>query len=106
MIQFLLFQVKRENTEKVALKLGNVTIKKKTLDFMAPFYGWGSTVSTGITEPLWRECLLFTTKSPEDPGTQFFDLRRMTLGPRPCWICNLRTKYVYLFRTQFSNETK
>ena len=35
---------------------------------MAPFYGWGSTASR--LEPL------FTTKSPEIPGTYFIDLGR------------------------------
>ena len=35
-----LFQVKRENTEKVALKLGNVTIKTKNFRLYGPFYGW------------------------------------------------------------------
>ena len=42
---------------------------------MAPFYGWGSTVSR--LEPLRGGSLLFTTKSPEIPGTHFIDLRRM-----------------------------
>ena len=59
---------------------------------MVLFYGWGSTVSTGFTEPLSGESLLFTTKSLEGPGTHFFDLRRMKLGPRPCLICNLKRK--------------
>ena len=45
--------------------------KKK---LMAPFYGWGSTASR--LEPL-RGSLLFTTKSPEIPGTHFIDLGRM-----------------------------
>ena len=40
-------------------------IKKK--NFMAPFYGWGSTASR--LEPLRGGSLLFTTKSPEIPGT-------------------------------------
>ena len=31
---------------------------------MAPFYGWGSTVS--LLEPLWGGILLFTTKFPEN----------------------------------------
>ena len=34
---------------------------------MAPFYGWGSTASR--LEPLQGGSLLFTTKSPEIPGT-------------------------------------
>ena len=44
---------------------------KKT-NFMAPFYGWGSTASR--LEPLRGGSLLFTTKSPEIPGTHFIDL--------------------------------
>ena len=44
-------------------------------NFMAPFYGWGSTVSR--LEPLWGGSLLFTTKFPEIPGTPFIGLRRM-----------------------------
>ena len=47
--------------------------KKK--NFMASFYGWGSTASS--LEPLWGGSLLFTTKSPEIPGTHFIDLGRM-----------------------------
>ena len=44
-------------------------------NFMAPFYGWGSTVSR--LEPLPGGSLLFTTKFPEIPGTHFIDLARM-----------------------------
>ena len=44
-------------------------------NFMAPFYGWGSTASR--LEPLRGGSLLFTTKFPEIPGTHFIDLRRM-----------------------------
>ena len=44
-------------------------------NFMAPFYGWGSTAS--MQQPLRRGSLLFTTKFPEIPGTQFIDLGRM-----------------------------
>ena len=36
---------------------------------MAPFYGWGSTASR--LEPLGGGSLLFTTKFPEIPGTQY-----------------------------------
>ena len=43
------------------------TTKKKT-NFMAPFYGWGSTASR--LEPLQGGSLLFTTKFPEIPNTQ------------------------------------
>ena len=48
---------------------------QKKKNFMAPFCGWGSTVSR--LEPLWGGSLLFTTKFPEIPGTHFIDLRRM-----------------------------
>ena len=37
------------------------------MNFMALFYGWGSTASR--LEPLRRGGLLFTTKFPEIPGT-------------------------------------
>ena len=50
----------------------NLNLKK---NFMAPFYGWGSTASR--PEPLRRGSLLFTTKFPEVPGTHFIDLGRM-----------------------------
>ena len=43
-------------------------------NFMAPFYGWGSTASR--LEQL-RGSLLFTTKSSEIPGTHFINLGRM-----------------------------
>ena len=39
---------------------------------MAPFYGWGSTVSR--IEPLRGGSLFFTTKFPEIRGTHFIDL--------------------------------
>ena len=39
--------------------------KKKKKNFMAPFYGWGSTASR--LEPLRGGSLLFTTKFPEVP---------------------------------------
>ena len=44
-------------------------------NFMAPFYGWGSTASR--LEPLREGSLLFTTESPEIAGTHFIDLRKM-----------------------------
>ena len=44
----------------------NLAIKLKK-NFMAPFYGWGSTASR--LEPLQGVSLLFTTKFPEIPGT-------------------------------------
>ena len=56
------------------IKLGNIKTKKKN-NFMAPFYGWGSTASR--LEPLRGGSLLFTTKFPEVPGTHFIDLGRM-----------------------------
>ena len=49
--------------------------KKKRKNFMAPFYGWGSTASK--LELLQGDSLLFTTKFPETPGTHFVDLERM-----------------------------
>ena len=49
----------------LAIKLKK-NFKKKT-NFMAPFYGWGSTASR--LEPLQGVSLLFTTKFPEIPGT-------------------------------------
>ena len=47
---------------------------KKKKNFMAPFYGWGSTASR--LEPLWGGSLLFTTRFSEIPGTHFIDLGR------------------------------
>ena len=44
-------------------------------NFMAPFYGWGSTASR--LEPLRGGSLLFTTKFQEISGTHFTDLGRM-----------------------------
>ena len=49
--------------------------KKKTLNFMAPFYGWGSTASR--LQPLRGGSLLFTIQFPGISGTHFIDLRRM-----------------------------
>ena len=42
---------------------------------MAPFYGWGSTVSR--LEPLREGSILFTIQFPEIPGTNSIDLRKM-----------------------------
>ena len=53
----------------------NYTKLKLKKNFMAPFYGWGSTASR--LEPLRGGSLLFTTKFPEVPGTHFIDLERM-----------------------------
>ena len=56
--------------------LGNFKVKKlKKTNFMAPFYGWGSTASR--LEPLQGGSLLFTTKFPEIPNTHFIELGRM-----------------------------
>ena len=49
----------------------HITLK----NFMAPFYGWGSTASR--LEPLQGGSLLFTTKFPEIPGIHFINLGRM-----------------------------
>ena len=57
----------------IFLSLAAKLKKKKT--FMAPFYGWGSTVSR--LEPLQGGSLLFPTKFPEIPGTHFVNLKRM-----------------------------
>ena len=43
----------------------SINVKKKKKNFMAPFYGWGSTASR--LEPLQGGSLLFTTKFPETP---------------------------------------
>ena len=43
---------------------------KKKQNFMAPFYGWGSTASR--LEPLRGGSLLFTTKFPDIPGTHAY----------------------------------
>ena len=56
----------------------NYQLKKKLRknnDFLTPFYGPISTVSR--LEPLRGGSLLFTTKSPEIPGTHFIDLGGM-----------------------------
>ena len=48
---------------------------------MTPFYGWGSTASR--LEPLQGGSLLFTTKFPESPGTQFYRPRKDERLSRP-----------------------
>ena len=60
---------------------------------MAPFYGWGSTVSR--LEPLRGGSLLFTTKFPEISGTHFTDLFRILQDLKrlvdkldSTWICD------------------
>ena len=49
--------------------------KKTSKNFIAPFYGWGSTASR--LEPLRGGSLLFATKLPEISDTHFTDLGRM-----------------------------
>ena len=44
-------------------------------NFLAPFYGWGSTASR--LQPLRGGSLLFTIQFPEIPGTHFIELERM-----------------------------
>ena len=44
-------------------------------NFMAPFYGWGSTASR--LQPLRGGSLLFTIQFPEIPGTHFINVGRM-----------------------------
>ena len=51
-----------------------ICILKKN-NFMAPFYGWGSTASR--LEPLREGSLPFTTKFQEIPDTHVTDLGRM-----------------------------
>ena len=58
-----------------ANKIHPMQCLKKKKNFMAPFYGWGSTASR--LEQLQGGSLLFTTKFPEVPGTHFIDLGRM-----------------------------
>ena len=43
---------------------------------MAPFHGWGSTISR-LTEPLTGDSLLFSSQSPGIPGTHLIGLKRM-----------------------------
>ena len=63
-------------TKTIAIALVELVLDQKALkNFMAPFYGWGSTASR--LEPLRGGSLLFTTKFPEVPGTHFIDLERM-----------------------------
>ena len=52
-----------------------MNITKKAKNFMAPFYGWGSTAWR--LELLQGGSLLFATKFPEIPGTHFINLERM-----------------------------
>ena len=52
-----------------------ILVFKKLLNFMAPFYGWGSTASR--LQPLRGGSLLFIIQFPEIPGTHLIDLGRM-----------------------------
>ena len=61
-------------TRNHQVELVGKKLKKKN-NFMAPFYGWGSTASR--LEPFRRGSLLLTTKFPEIPGTHFIDLGGM-----------------------------
>ena len=63
-------------------------IKKTFKNFMAPFYGWGSTASR--LEPLQGGSLLFTNKFPEIPGTHFIDHER-----RKGWVNLGATQFIY-----------
>ena len=47
----------------------------KTLNFMAPFYGWGSTASR--LQPLRGGSLLFTIQFPGISVAHFIDIGRM-----------------------------
>ena len=69
------YSVKFKSTRSSKALLFDLLKKKKKKNFMAPFYGWGSTASR--LEPLRGGSLLFTTKFPEVPGTHFIDLERM-----------------------------
>ena len=51
------------------------SVVKKNQNFMAPFYGWGSTALR--LQPLRGGSLLFTTQFPKIPGAHFLDLGRM-----------------------------
>ena len=67
-----LFSKQKKN--RMHAKDWDIELKKKK-NFMAPFYGWGSTASR--LEPLRGGSLLFITKFPEISGTHFTDLGRM-----------------------------
>ena len=45
-------------------------------NFMAPFYGWGSTASR-LQSHFEEAVYFFTTKLPEIPGTNLIELGRM-----------------------------
>ena len=56
-------------------KVNYLPQRRGSFNFMASFYGWGSTASR--LEPLRGGSLLFTTKFPAISGTHFTDLGRM-----------------------------
>ena len=61
--------------------VGQVKVGSKKKNFMASFYGWGSTASRLVL--LRGGKLLFTTKFPDISGTHFIDLRRIERLSRP-----------------------
>ena len=61
--------------------VGQVKVGSKKTNFMASFYGWGSTASRLVL--LRGSKLLFTTKFPDISGTHFIDLRRIERLSRP-----------------------
>ena len=61
--------------------VGQVKVESKKTNFMASFYGWGSTASRLVL--LRGGKLLFTTKFPDISGTHFIDLRRIERLSRP-----------------------
>ena len=64
----------------------NVYLKKNN-NFMAPFYGWGSTASR--QKALQGGSLFFTTKFPEIPGAIFSNI---------CWkIKNEETETIFYY---------
>ena len=52
------------NTPAITTLEASYTIDKKNPNFMAPFYGWGSTASR--QEPLQGGSLFFTTTFPKE----------------------------------------
>ena len=60
--------------KKLNFEISMFFLKKfLNLNFMAPFYRWGSTASRLLLP--WGCSLLFITKFPDIPGTLFIDLR-------------------------------
>ena len=71
----LLLKTKIKTMFQVLTVFFEMVINFSTSNFMAPFYGWGSTASR--LQPLRGGSLLFTIQFPEIPGTHFIDLGRM-----------------------------